>query len=614
MTSRLAAWCLFAVLLAGLLGTHLAATSVDPLPAASACALRFRQPGADWTTVTSVERSKSPAAYYDYYSASAHTEFVEAWVSKAYFYRNTLDGQLYLMFHHNIDDGGSSDAAVTFDFVGLPSGVGVVFSDDSGELRLNQNPEGQWQFFSNTDGGVVGPFPTASEWKFTIAATWGGSEPMRAWQVIGGSGGQHDLDMDLSLELASACNEAPTAVAGGPYAGTEGSPVTFDASGSSDPDGDPLTYSWDWNSDGVFDETTTDATIQHRWTDDFLGDVRLQVSDGTLTSDALASVSVANVPPTISLDPAEPPSIIEGGTTSFVTVITDPGADAIQVTWTVAGVGSVTRSYFTGTSPTAITDSTVWTIGDDGTYPVTITATDDDGGTNALDSALEVRNAAPVVSLEPIAEPVGVSLRIAGEKWHDVTVSLVDRSGAVIASGAVTRFPGSPDDQVLDLPAVDVSPDSGLQAHVVYTPDDDPVNGQPNGANPAWLIVRFSDASEVRLHHTFNVRHPDTYTWDVDLLPTIAGHGLSFRASGSDVGSDDLTFTWTFGDGSSSSEIAYNNGVSPDPLQSPAGVFPFAAASVVRHAYSTPGTYIVTVTVTDDDGGAISASFTLVIP
>ncbi|TLZ59719.1 MAG: PKD domain-containing protein [Methanobacteriota archaeon] len=34
----------------------------------------------------------------------------------------------------------------------------------------------------------------------------------------------------------------------------------------------------------------------------------------------------------------------------------------------------------------------------------------------------------------------------------------------------------------------------------------------------------------------------------------------------------------------------------------------------MRHAYSTPGTYIVTVTVTDDDGGAISASFTLVIP
>ncbi|HYT99126.1 MAG TPA: PKD domain-containing protein, partial [Gemmatimonadales bacterium] len=39
-------------------------------------------------------------------------------------------------------------------------------------------------------------------------------------------------------------NHAPTAVAGGPYSGSEGTAVSFDGSGSSDADGDALTYAW----------------------------------------------------------------------------------------------------------------------------------------------------------------------------------------------------------------------------------------------------------------------------------------------------------------------------------------------------------------------------------
>ena len=33
---------------------------------------------------------------------------------------------------------------------------------------------------------------------------------------------------------------------------------------------------------------------------------------------------------------------------------------------------------------------------------------------------------------------------------------------------------------------------------VTYTPEDDPVNGQPNGANPVWVILTMPDSSEVR--------------------------------------------------------------------------------------------------------------------
>ena len=59
---------------------------------------------------------------------------------------------------------------------------------------------------------------------------------------------------------APPTNTPPVAVAtANPTSGTVPLTVRFDGSGSSDPDGDPLTYSWDLNGDNVFGDSTAVA-------------------------------------------------------------------------------------------------------------------------------------------------------------------------------------------------------------------------------------------------------------------------------------------------------------------------------------------------------------------
>lgn len=98
-----------------------------------------------------------------------------------------------------------------------------------------------------------------------------------------------DTDDDSGNPNTPSANEAPTAVADVDKATvTIGEEVTLDASGSSDPDSDDLTYEWELNTpDGSNVQLTDDQAENPTFTPDVAGDYKaiLTVSDGNGDSD-----------------------------------------------------------------------------------------------------------------------------------------------------------------------------------------------------------------------------------------------------------------------------------------------------------------------------------------
>ncbi|MGP3634981.1 PQQ-dependent sugar dehydrogenase [Streptomyces sp. 24-1644] len=106
--------------------------------------------------------------------------------------------------------------------------------------------------------------------------------------------------------------------------------VQFSSAGSSDPDGDPLSYAWKFG-DG---STSTAANPAHTYTANGRYTAEVTVSDGTGTSGtASVTITVGNTAPTVRLDlPADGRIIDPGAAVPFKVTVTDPEDGTIDCT------------------------------------------------------------------------------------------------------------------------------------------------------------------------------------------------------------------------------------------------------------------------------------------
>ncbi len=417
---------------------------------------------------------------------------------------------------------------------------------------------------------------------------------------------------------------------------------------ATDPGSDDLTFTWNWG-DGTSDTVTiyynngvspdpdpstefnpmniTDV-VSHTYGDNGVFVVILTVEDDDGGLDVFnITVTVHNVAPEV--DPGGPYVVDENTEITFNGRGIDLGSDDLTFTWEFELGPTITNVYYNNgvspdpypspeINPVDITDVVTHTYGDNGNFTVTLTVEDDDAGITVVTFVVVVRNVAPAVINIETYMYVNFSLRVAGEKWHSVGIFLSEDDSEIWAA-TVTRYPGDPDEQKATITNVRVDLTKSYTVLVDYLPNDPRINGNVWGGNPVWIDMEFEDGSTQRLHHTFNVRQSDWDSdhwnhidpWEVEINPHLVGHNITFEATATDPGSDDLTFFWDFGDNATSGPNTYfNNGVSADPFPSPE-INPMTATDTAVHYYSTSGTFTITLTVTDDDGG--TTTFTLVL-
>jgi glucose/arabinose dehydrogenase len=218
----------------------------------------------------------------------------------------------------------------------------------------------------------------------------------------------------------TAANQPPVAQAkANPTSGLTPLTVSFDSSGSSDPEGDTLTYEWDLDGDRAYDDSTA-ASPTYRY--DTTGDyqVGLRITDGQGASDTLdqpLTISAGNTAPTATIgSPSSTTTWKVGDNISFSGSATDEqngSLNASNLAWSLimhhcSSQGSCHEHAvreFAGVASGSF-------VAPDHEYPsyleLQLTATDSGGLTDTKSVRLDPKT----VELRYLSDPAGLQLTV----------------------------------------------------------------------------------------------------------------------------------------------------------------------------------------------------------
>lgn len=320
--------------------------------------------------------------------------------------------------------------------------------------------------FLSTDGGdswglVTDPFDPASSGKAHLPRprfAYFDDEPAGALTVYVGTQGRGVFRLAFQV---------PTADAGGPYNTQEGTDVVLSAAGSTDPDNQALTYTWDFDGDGEFDDATGVSPTFDRVGQDGVFTVTVKATDTDGASDTdTATVTVSNVAPTVSGLASNIPRD-ENTTVTVTGLVSDPGwLDPLTATidWgDGAGAQPVTGTLENNRPDATLSFSVDHVYGDDGTFTVTVCGADDDTTTCAPPFNVLVNNVNPTAVIDESKTTVinGIPTVIA-------------HAGETVTFSGRSTDPGS-DDLVLSWDWDDGSPAPDVSTtYLVNPPATDP--------------------------------------------------------------------------------------------------------------------------------------------
>jgi hypothetical protein len=156
---------------------------------------------------------------------------------------------------------------------------------------------------------------------------------------------------------------------------------------------------------------------------------------------------VDDQPPTVTVNDA---SGNEGAAIPISGTATDPDGDPLTTTWSFTpGVGVDAGATCTIAAPASL--STTITCTDDGTYTITLTASDGINAPVAVDGTLTVANVAPVVSISSptsgqlfqLADSVPVTAPFTDAGTNDTHTCSIDFGDSTVVAGTVVEAAGS---------------------------------------------------------------------------------------------------------------------------------------------------------------------------